>query len=94
MLLSNSLYPDVTSDDGWDHHKPDDSADLGRDSDNGEDPAGVSSLFGELKRGEHLPCVDVVAFVWDLHMWSGDPVHSWGGIGLRRLSKQTHKAHE
>ena len=68
MLLSNSLYPNVTSDDGWDHHKPDDSADLGRDSDNGEDPAGVSSLIcSSVKGGEHLPCVDVVAFVWDLH---------------------------
>ena len=45
MLLSISLYPDVTSDDGWDYHEPDHSADLGRDNDNGENPAGVSSFF-------------------------------------------------
>ena len=46
-----------------------DSADLGRDNDNGEDPAGVSSLiFGQiLKGGEHIPRVDVVAFVLGLH---------------------------
>ena len=55
MLLSNSLYPDVTSDDGWDYHEPDDSADLGRDNDNGENPAGVSSFFVRSKEESIFP---------------------------------------
>ena len=51
MLLSNSLYPDVTSDDC---HEPDDSVDLGQDNDNGEETAGVSSFFVGLSQEENI----------------------------------------
>ena len=83
MLLSNSLYLDVVPQMmagiimNWIML---DDADLAKTVDR-EDPTGVSFfLSGNLRKGEHLPCVALVVLS-GTSTWCGlvDPVHSWGG---------------
>ena len=80
--LQQSLPRCCTSDDGWDHHEPDYVGQ--RRSGPGQWTEKIQLAFPfplaeyRKRRTSSLCCSR--GSVWDLHMvWSGDPVHSWGG---------------